>query len=133
MYNAPAHPYYPSMVDITKMDNDGLIMEFPLAVYKLFKLKVPIAGGFWLRLWSLDLIEKGIRKINGKGFPAVTYIHNWELDPETPRLKLSFYKTFVTYYCTDKTEKLFRSLLRKFKFTNFADYMVSNRVIRKCD
>lgn len=129
MYNAPTHPYHPSIADITKEDNSRLIAEFPLAVYKSFKFKVPIAGGFWLRLWNLDIIEKGIRKINNEGFPAVIYVHNWELDPETPRLKLNFYRSFVTYHHIDKTEKLLRNILKKFRFVNFANYMTSKGML----
>jgi len=66
MYKAPTYPYHPSLTNITKKDEDCSIIEFPLAVYKLFGLKVPAAGGFWLRLWNLDMIKRGIKKFSNE-------------------------------------------------------------------
>lgn len=125
VYGAPLYPYYPSISNITRggTANSVSIIEFPLAVYSLCKLRIPIAGGFWLRLWNINLIIKGIRKLNLKGYPAVVYIHNWELDPETPRLKLNLYKSFLVYHNLHNVEKAFRKLLTKFRYTNFSDYI----------
>jgi len=109
VYRAPSYPYYPSFEDISKQVEKGPIIEFPLATYSMFGLKVPIAGGFWLRFWSLDILKRGIKKLNKNGSPAVIFVHNWELDPETPILKLPGLNKFVTYYNQAKTtEKLYK-------------------------
>ena len=123
MYKAPTHPYYPSIANITKEGNNGSIIEFPLAVYELFRLKIPIAGGFWLRLWSLDLIKRGIRKINEKGFPTVIYIHNWELDEKTPKINAGILGRLQAYHNLNKAKQKLMSLLSEFNFTNFATYI----------
>jgi hypothetical protein len=104
-------------------NGDSQIIEFPLAVYKLFGIKIPVAGGFWLRLWSLNTIKEGIRKINEKGFPAVIYIHNWELDEETPQLNVGVLGRIQAYHNLSKTEQKLRSLLNDFHFVNFATYL----------
>ena len=123
VYEAPIYPYYPSMTNIAGKDDRGSIIEFPMAVYTLFGIKVPIAGGFWLRLWDLNLIKRGIRKINEKSFPAVIYIHNWELDEGTPRISASIIGKFQAYHSLDKAKQKLESLLKSFSFTNFVTYL----------
>jgi polysaccharide deacetylase family protein (PEP-CTERM system associated) len=121
-YKAPTHLYYPSLANIIEEDENCSIIEFPLAIYKIFRIKVPMAGGFWLRLWSLDLIKRGIRKINEKGFPAVIYIHNWELDEEAPKINAGILGRFQAYYNLNKARQKLVSLLSEFHFTSFNDY-----------
>jgi len=122
-YRAPTYPYFPSMANITEKDYNSSMIEFPLSVYSLLGIKIPIAGGFWLRLWSLDLIKEGIRKINEKGFPAVIYIHNWELDDKTPRIYTNIIGRLQAYHNLDKAKQKLESLLKSFSFTNFITYI----------
>ncbi|MEM2507527.1 MAG: polysaccharide deacetylase family protein [Candidatus Bathyarchaeia archaeon] len=122
VYDAPLKPYYPSSRDISKESdrNDGII-EFPLTVYDFLGLRLPTAGGFWLRFLNIGLIKRSIKKLNEKGWPSILYIHNWELDFETPKLKLSFPKSFVTYHNLDKARDTFTKLLNDFHFTSIMD------------
>lgn len=123
--SAPVKPYKPSKDDLAVEDIDGDLWEFPLAVYSLFGLRIPAAGGFYLRFMP-NIVRRAVKKINKLGVPAVIFVHNWELDPETPRLKLGFYKSFVTYYNIEKTLVMFTDILREFEFTSFAEYMKEN-------
>ena len=123
VYKAPLIPYYPSLEDITKEKDEGLLMEFPLTIYEVVKIRIPIAGGFWLRLWPIGLIRRGISKMNAKGYPSIIYIHNWELDPDVPKLKLNPYKSFVTYHNLVKARRFFESLLANYSFTSFKEYI----------
>lgn len=128
VYGAPQRPYVPSLSDVSKEGNANYsIIEFPLSVYCFLGFKLPIAGGFWLRFLNIRVIRKGIKKMNEKDLPAILYVHNWELDPGTPRLRLNPYKSFVTYHGIEKTEKLLRCLLHEFHFSSFADYIKTNR------
>ena len=120
-FGAPAKPYKISHEDVTKEDEGGKLWEFPLLVYSLMGLKIPVAGGFYLRLFPVRLIERAIRKMNKHGAPAVIYVHNWELDPETPRRKLGIYRSFVTYHNAERTEEKMRHLLSSFEFTEFRE------------
>jgi len=121
-YRAPTQPYRPSLANILKEGRCSII-EFPLAVYELCGLKFPIAGGFWLRLWSVDLVRRGIRKINERGFPAVIYVHSWELDEETARIDTSILGRFQAYHNLNKVKQRLTSLLSEFNFTDFAAYI----------
>ena len=125
---APMKPYKLCHEDVTKEDESGKLWEFPLLVYSVMGLRIPTAGGFYLRLLPARLIERAVKKMNKHGAPAVIYIHNWELDPETPRLKLGIYRSFVTYHNAEKTEEKMKHLLSSFKFTSFKVHMEEHRL-----
>jgi hypothetical protein len=112
----------PSLSDLAKEGNKNYgIIEFPLSIYSFLGFKLPIAGGFWLRFWNLGLIKSAIKKMNKRGVPAVIFVHNWELDPKTPRLKLAVLKRFITYHNLVETKRKMLSLLKDFAFTSFVD------------
>lgn len=120
---APTEPYKISHEDVTKNDEKGTLWEFPVLTYPLLGLRIPVSGGFYLRTFPLGLIKKAIQKMNKQDQPAVIYVHNWELDPETPKRNLGLYKSYVTYHNIEKTEKKLEQLLGDFTFLNFRDYM----------
>lgn len=123
VWNAPTTPYKPSHENISEKDETTKLWEFPMLVYRLKGVNVPVAGGFYMRFFPVNLISKAINKLNKQGFPAVVFFHNWELDPETPRLKLGLYRYFVTYHKLKETSMKLEHLLSKFKFTSVKEYM----------
>jgi len=129
VWNAPTTPYKPSYENVTEKDENAKLWEFPLLVYKMKGIKVPVAGGFYMRFFSVNLIQKAIKKLNQQGSPAILFFHNWELDPETPRLKLGLYRYFVTYHKLRETRTKLEQLLSKVLFTSFQDYMKETGLI----
>jgi len=125
VWDAPTIPYKPSHENVTEKDENAKLWEFPLLVYKLRGIKVPVAGGFYLRFFPVNLIAKAIKKLNQRGLPAVIFFHNWELDPDTPRLKLGLYRYFVTYHKLKETPKKLERLLSRFQFASVKKYMES--------
>ena len=125
VWNAPTIPYKPSHGNVIEKDENAKLWEFPLLVYRLGGIKVPVAGGFYMRFFPVNLIAKAIKKLNQRGLPAVIFFHNWELDPETPQLKLGLYRYFVTYHKLKETSKKLEHLLSKFQFTSIKEYMES--------
>lgn len=123
VWDAPMGPYRPSFEDVTREDETTRLWEFPLLVYSLLGVRVPMAGGFFLRFFPDYLLKRAIRQVNRRGFPAVIYVHNWELDAETPRLRLGPYASFVTYHNLGKTGRKLRRILGLFSFTSFRDYL----------
>ncbi len=121
--DAPLRPYKPSYGDLTSEDPDGKIWEFPLLIYPISGFRLPVAGGFYLRFFSVRLILSAIRKANKNGNPAVLYIHTWELNPETPKLKLGFYRAFVTYHNLKRTDTKLKLILSHSQFTSIRNYM----------
>jgi polysaccharide deacetylase family protein (PEP-CTERM system associated) len=125
---APKIPYRPSLKDIAQEDKNEQFVEFPALIYHLGGLKIPAAGGFYLRALPSFLLKKAIRQMNKQGSPAVFSFHPWEVDPETPHVKLGFSKSFITYYNVPVTEKLSR-LISDFKFETFECYMRENDLL----
>ena len=118
---APRFPYRLSSQDI-QTDGEGDFLEFPLSTYRIpiLRKNIPIAGGFYLRLFPYRFIKYGIERINKEKQPAVCYLHPWEIDPKQPKIKS--YKWW-RYYNLDKTEKKFRKLLGDFKFISIREYL----------
>jgi polysaccharide deacetylase family protein (PEP-CTERM system associated) len=125
--NALKHPYKPSIHDLSKESFSLKIWEFPLTTYPILNLNIPASGGFYLR-FSPRLIKQAIKHLNNKGLPAVLYFHNWELDPETPRLNPGILKSFITYYNLEKTKCFLQNLFSEFEFTSFSEYMLEKEM-----
>jgi polysaccharide deacetylase family protein (PEP-CTERM system associated) len=106
----------PFLHQIELGENDRLV-EFPLSTTKFLGKRVPIAGGGYLRLLPYAFMKWGIRRINGQGFPAMVYLHPWELDPQQPRIKADWVTSFRHYVNISKTEHKLRRLLHDFKFS----------------
>ena len=45
---------------------------------------LPAAGGGWLRALPPFVMHRAIRAANAAGWPAITYVHPWEVDPDQP-------------------------------------------------
>lgn len=127
--SAPIIPYHPSSKNIAEQDEGRRLIEFPALVYPVLGLRIPSSGGFYLRLLPPSIIKKAIDKMNKRGFPAVLSFHTWEVDLDTPRLKLGLVKSFITYYNLNATEKKLKFLLSNFQFISFKNYLEKHGLI----
>jgi polysaccharide deacetylase family protein (PEP-CTERM system associated) len=125
-WRAPNRPYKISHDNVTSEDDNARLWEFSLLVYSFAGIRIPTAGGFYLRFFPANLISRAINKANKRGFPAVLFFHNWELDPEIPRMKLGLYKSFVTYHKLNETKQKLEHLLSRSKFSSIENYMTNN-------
>ncbi|HUW84732.1 MAG TPA: XrtA system polysaccharide deacetylase [Phycisphaerae bacterium] len=80
-YGVPEAPGEPWWLE-TK---SGRLLELPPLTFGSSRLKLPAAGGGYLRLLPACLVRGAIRWANARGRPAVLYVHPWELDPLQPR------------------------------------------------
>ena len=129
MPNAEHKPYKISSQSIEKHDESGKLLEFPLLTKKILGYSVPMAGGFYLRAIPMKFIEKSIINVEKSNFPAIMYVHSWELTPEyMPKISLPFFEKFVTYHNINKTLSKIEHLIRKFEFTSFERYMNNHSV-----
>jgi polysaccharide deacetylase family protein (PEP-CTERM system associated) len=111
----PARPYHISLEDLRKEDSMSPLIEFPLPLLTLGKLKIPISGGFYLRVFPLPFLSWGLRRIN-RHQPFMLYFHPWEGYTKTPRQKLPLYNRLISYYGTRFSLRKVESLLQRFKF-----------------
>ncbi|MBV8072810.1 MAG: polysaccharide deacetylase family protein [Acidobacteriaceae bacterium] len=93
---APLTPYRPDLEDLRRHSDSGPMWEFPLSVVELASLRVPVSGGFYLRLWPYAFTAWALRRVN-RDRPFVLYCHPWECDPGLPRRKLGLVNGFITY------------------------------------
>lgn len=120
--NAPLSPYTPSMDDITKSDQNGGIVEFPLSVFRI-GANVPISGGFYLRVIPFSVLKLAIRSINKKR-PAIIYIHPWETYNGLPKLKMPIIPRFINRYGVDSALNKLEGLLKNFEFKPVREVLV---------
>ena len=112
---APTQPYRISLKDVREEDTKSPLMEFPMSPLKIGRLKIPIAGGFYLRMFPLPFLTWGLGRIN-RSQPFLLYFHPWEGCEKTPRMKLPLLNRFISYYGISSALKKFEFLLRHFKF-----------------
>jgi polysaccharide deacetylase family protein (PEP-CTERM system associated) len=119
-YGSPHLPRYPFRFAL----NDGReIAEIPLTTVRLLGHNLPAAGGGYLRLFPYWYTRRAIRAANRHGYPAVVYLHPWEIDPQQPRNKLSWLSRFRHYTNLDTTMYKLERLLSDFRFGTISDYL----------
>jgi polysaccharide deacetylase family protein (PEP-CTERM system associated) len=100
----------------------GPLVEFPLTTLPLHfgnkEVRLPIAGGGYLRLFPARLLAWGIKRINEiEKQPAVLYFHPWEIDPDQPRIREAGLKSRFRHYLNlDKTEGKLRTIFSEIQF-----------------
>ncbi len=67
----------------------GSLKIYPLATYPISnKIRIPIAGGAYWRLFPRFIVSQLISSLNKKAnYPLIFYFHPWELDYEQPYFK----------------------------------------------
>lgn len=127
MPDADIKPYRISSDSLEKNDENGRLLEFPLAVGKFLGKKIPIAGGFYLRVLPQSVIIKSILNYERQNIPATFYIHSWELTPELmPRIRMSLKDNFITYHNIKTAYEKLNQILKKFDFTSFDKHITQH-------
>jgi polysaccharide deacetylase family protein (PEP-CTERM system associated) len=93
------------------------IIEFPPTVIDLGPLRLPVAGGGYLRLYPYAFTRWAMRRINAHGRPAVVYVHPWEIDTAQPRAATGMLTRFRHHVNIDKMRARLRRLTRDFEFS----------------
>ncbi len=123
--NTSISPYFPSFEDLHK-SGDNNLLEFPALIYSTYGIKIPMAGGFYLRFFPSLFFKKAIKNVNEKDYPAIVSFHPWELDEKTPKIKIGFRENFVTYYNIKNTKNKLEELFKNFQFGSFKEYIKLN-------
>lgn len=111
LWRAPTRLYAPSFQDPGKEDASQVrILEFPILVREKSFIKIPAAGGFYLRLFGANFILESIKNMNKRGYPAMCYVHPWEVYG-FPKIDLPIHKSLFAYYRIP-CFKAFKSLIK---------------------
>jgi hypothetical protein len=98
----------------------GELLELPLATTRVAGLRLPAAGGGYLRQLPFGLTVEAFTQWGELGVSSVLYTHPWELDPEQPRIPCSLLTRVRHYRNLGRTLPRLRILLDKFRFTSVA-------------
>lgn len=113
---APVYPYVATAADPfhagTVRADEGVV-EVPLAVVG-DRFRLPIAGGFYGRLLPVQVLERGIDRLERRGIPATLYFHPWEFNPDVRIESPPLHKRFVSFHGIEKTGAKLDRLLRGF-------------------
>jgi polysaccharide deacetylase family protein (PEP-CTERM system associated) len=96
----------------------GTLMELPMATTTFLGVRLPAAGGGYLRQLPYRLIRRAFDEHSGRGESAMLYVHPWEIDPEQPRLAVSLVSRIRHYNGLEKTLPRLERLLSRFRFTS---------------
>src|SRR5262249_28722581 len=88
--------YRPARDDLTRHDPRGAVVEFPVAVGAAGPLRLPVAGGFYLRALPFALFRLGVGSIQRRR-PVALYLHPRERAPGSVRLSLGTSASLITY------------------------------------
>ncbi|MEX1029635.1 MAG: DUF3473 domain-containing protein [Paenibacillaceae bacterium] len=108
--NAPIIPFRPVI-----NGKPYSIVEYPSTIWTWGALRIPFAGGLYLRIMPLKMIARFLQSVN-ESRTGMIYIHPWEIDPEQPRISTSLLYRFAQYYRLSATEGKLDWLLGQFNF-----------------
>jgi len=116
-------------LDIHRISNN--LIEIPLAVYQLFKLRIPVAGGFYFRVTPLG-IYLYLLKLSAKERIPVLYFHPRELYDFVPRVKgIPWWIKKIQFHGVKNSFERFKVLLENFECISIKDYLSTHVLSKK--
>ncbi len=129
IYGIPDGPRHTFKMNL---ESGRTIFEIPASTYRFMGHNFPVAGGGFLRNSPYWYTKWIINKLNKNSFPAVVYLHPWEIDSNAPRLEgLTMMQKFRTYGSTSVFYYKLDKLLGDFEFITISDYLKSFRKKRQ--
>lgn len=98
----------------------GELFELPLATVTWRGVRIPAAGGAYLRHLPYGITRRAFREFGASEIPATFYIHPWELDPDQPRLDVGMVSRLRHYGGLGRVIPRLERLLGEFRFTTAA-------------
>jgi len=110
---APLGAYRPAADDPARHAPNGPLVELPVAVDTVAGLRIPVAGGFYLRALPGPVLRALLGRVHARR-PVVLYVHPWECTASLPRLTLPRTDAFITYFGLDAVMPRLERLLARF-------------------
>jgi polysaccharide deacetylase family protein (PEP-CTERM system associated) len=105
------------------------IIEFPLSTIDFLKLRIPVSGGGYFRIFPYFLTQYAFNKKNKAGQPIIFYLHPWEIDPDQPKIKTNALAKFRHYHNLTKCESRLHKLISTFKFTRIDKILIDSGIL----
>ena len=99
----------------------GRLAEVPPATLRRWGVNLPAAGGAYFRLLPYGFVRAALLDCERRAVPGTFYIHPWEIDPDQPRLDVSWVTRVRHYTGLNGTLGRLRRLLHEFRFGPIAD------------
>ena len=97
----------------------GRLLELPLTTTDIGGLRLPAAGGAWLRHLPFGLVQRAFAECDERNVPGVFYMHPWEIDAGQPVLPgISPISRLRHYGGTERMLGRVERLLQRFRFTS---------------
>ncbi len=120
---APCTVYRPDLDDLRLQNAQSGIIEFPMTVFEWGKLRIPISGGFYLRVIPYAILRRLLRSVN-RTRPFVIYFHPWELCSTTPRVRaIGLQNRLITYTGVNRALRKVERLLEDFELAPMRDVL----------
>jgi polysaccharide deacetylase family protein (PEP-CTERM system associated) len=121
--DAPCNVYRPDPDDVSRPDDRSALIEFPMTVFEWRGVRIPVSGGFYLRVFPYVVLRALLRRVNRRR-PFVIYFHPWETHGQTPRTRaIGLKNSFITYYGMKGALNKIERLLRDFEFEPMVDVL----------
>jgi polysaccharide deacetylase family protein (PEP-CTERM system associated) len=121
--SSPKAAYYPDFSDLARPVSQGQLLELPLTVWPLLKHApgLPIAGGFYMRIWPTRLLGYMYERNVKAGRPLVLYVHPGNLESNKESVRNPSVRDRISQYVgSGRGLPSFRFILRKFSLNTIA-------------
>lgn len=127
LYGRPEAPRFPYVI---RDEGERKLVEIPIGTLRVLGVNLPIGGGGYFRLLPEPLTRMAIRRVNEReGRPVIFYFHPWELDPEQPCPRMSWYHRTRHRIGMARQEAKLDALLRNHSFTTASETLRSVRAL----
>ena len=118
MADAPLQPF-----EITAPSGRKLL-EFPMSVARWGRVRLPVSGGGYFRIFPYWLTRSSLMRINRREQrPFVFYLHPWEIDHGQPRIRAKLKSRLRHYTNLSRCEARLKRLLSEFRFASMREVL----------
>jgi polysaccharide deacetylase family protein (PEP-CTERM system associated) len=103
----------------------GRLVEIPPATLQWAGMRLPAAGGGYFRLLPYGVVRAALRQCGRRQVPGTFYMHPWEIDPDQPRVDVSWLTRARHYGGLRGTVRRLERLLTEFQFVPISETMVA--------
>jgi len=118
----PRYPRVPHRRDTA----GGPLLEVPPLTTRRFGQRVPLGGGWGLRMSRPAAVTKEIDAHNRRGDPVTLFVHPWELDPKPPHIDLPWQLRFSHYFRLDGFAERLTVILASAEFGPIGEWALAS-------